>query len=244
MNNSSNNPCVLVTEHTEEEAETHFCIDGMNAMDANAYQNIRWWLEGVLHIIICVIGFVANSVSVRVLLAKEMKNLFNITLAILAVCDAIYTLCDVLDSIRIVHYDVTPCLPLPLHQKIHLHVFPYVIRPLRYVSMVSSIYTTIIVAMERYVAVSQPISSFVGNFEGQGKWKRALLYTIPIFLLSISFSVPKYLEFQVESIEFLCYKNEIVEKLDESTSYESLMMAHKGKILILNHTIIASHIKY
>ena len=55
------------------------CIDGMNRIEAEIYQNIRWWLDGVFHIAICAVGFVTNLISIRVLLSREMKNLFNIT---------------------------------------------------------------------------------------------------------------------------------------------------------------------
>ena len=206
------------------------CVDGMNIIDVELYQNVSWWLEGILHIVICAVGFITNLISIRVLLSNEMKNLFNITLAILAIFDAVYNLCDITESLRIVHYEQNPCEDMPLYQKTHLYIFPHVLRPLRYISMVASIYTTIIISMERYVAVSKPIYSFVGYFEGaQGKWRSALMYTIPAALFSFAFSLPKFFEFSVASKDFLCHENTAIHPLDQTTPPALLNLAKKGK---------------
>ena len=210
------------------------CIDGMFPADAKAYQIVRWWLDGVIQIIICAIGFLTNLVSIRVLLSREMKNLFNITLAILAIFDAIYTFCDITESLRTMDYNRKHCAEPPLYQWMLTITMPHVLRPLRYISMVASIYTTIIISMERYVAVSKPIYSFVGHFEGaQGKWKSALMYTLPAALFSIMFSLPKFFEFSVESAEYLCDKDDnIVHILDRTTPMDFLLLAKKGKIIL------------
>ena len=207
------------------------CIDGMSLADAEVYKIVRWWLDGVIQIIICAIGFLTNLVSIRVLLSHEMKNLFNITLAILAIFDAIYTFCDITESLRTVDYDRNPCTEPPLYQWFLTITMPHVLRPLRYISMVASIYTTIIISMERYVAVSKPIYSFVGHFEGaQGKWKSALMYTLPAALFSIMFSIPKFFEFSVVSSEFLCDKEDnIIHPFDHSAPMDLLLLAQKGK---------------
>ena len=228
MNETTQDCPVFATNFSD--LDKYECIDGMSRGDAELYQTLRWWLDGILHIVICAVGFVTNLVSIRVLLSRELKNLFNITLAILAVFDAIYTLCDISESLRIVHYDQMTCIEPPLHQKLHLNLFPHVLRPLRFISMVASIYTTIIISVERYIAVSKPIYSFVGHFEGaQGKWKSALLYTIPAVLFSIAFSLPKFFEFSVVPIDFFCHKNRIVHQFDESTPHHLLMLAQKGR---------------
>ena len=204
------------------------CRDGMNEAYADLYEVIRWWLEGVLHIIICTVGIVANSITIRVLFSKDMRNMFNITLAFLAMCELIYILCDITESIRMVHYDSDSCIHLDLYQTVHLHLFPHVLRPLRYMSMVSSIYMTVVLAMERYAAVSKPLSSFLAYSEDQAKWKSVLVYIIPVFVFSICFSLPKFFEFETNTTDFLCHDGMRIEELGEKTSYKSLLMAQKG----------------
>ena len=102
--------------------DQYTCVDGMDTTDGELYQYHRWWLEAILHIVICGVGFVTNLISIRVLLSSEMKNLFNITLAILAIFDAVYNFCDIAESLRIEHYEENIC-EMPLHQKIHLNTF-------------------------------------------------------------------------------------------------------------------------
>ena len=232
--------CNISRPHSRFELDKYPCTDGMGRIDAELYQIIRWWLEGVLHIIICVIGFATNLGSIRVLISHEMKNLFNITLAILAIFDTIYTVCDILESLRIVHYDETTCTEAPSYQKWHLEIFPCVLRPLRFISMLASIYTTIIISMERYVAVSRPIYSFVGQFEGaHGKWKSALLYTSPAVLFSVIFGLPRFFEFSVAPTDFICLDNHIVDRFDHSTPKELLLQVQegikRGKILLFEY---------
>ena len=71
---------------------------------------------------------------------------YSRTLAFLAVFDTVYLTCDILDSIRQYFPPVHP---------VHTYAFPYLLYPLQNVAMVASIYTTVVVALERYVAVSR-----------------------------------------------------------------------------------------
>ena len=73
---------------------TLMCIDGILADDLETIDLVRWWSDGVFHIMICIAGFIANLISIRVLLSKDMQSLFNKTLAMLAFCDAVFILCD------------------------------------------------------------------------------------------------------------------------------------------------------
>ena len=82
--------------------------------------------------------------SIPILLSKKLRNLFNITLAILAVFDAIYTFSDLLESLRMVHYSHTTCTEVPFYQQMHLNLVP-ILSMINGASMMASIYTTIII---------------------------------------------------------------------------------------------------
>ena len=49
---------------------TTLCIDGMSVEEEEIYVKIAWWLEGIVHVAISVIGLVANSISMMVMLSK------------------------------------------------------------------------------------------------------------------------------------------------------------------------------
>ena len=167
-----------------------FCRDGATLDDLELYETLSWWMEGVIQIVINVIGIIANCIAIPVLLSRKLTNVFNRTLAILAVCDAIFNLCDILESVR--QYHGGGCSSL------HIYLFPHVLYPLQNITMVASIYTTVVVALERYYAVTRPISAFVDD--GGGKWRKVLAFIIPVLVFSIIFNIPTFFEFRVETI--------------------------------------------
>ena len=209
------------------------CVDGASKNDEELYQTIRWWMDGTVHIIICTIGFIANLVSIRVLLLKQHTSIFYKTLAVLAMCDALFTLLDVAESVRMMHHSHDSCLPMSYYQKIHIHLFPHFFRPVRSIAMVSSIYITCVIAFERYFAVSKPISTFVRDgVEPEEEWKTVLKYTIPVILLSILVSFPKFFEFYVEDATSLCDSGSKVDELNAHTSTTSLRKLTEGKLVL------------
>ena len=68
--------------------------------------------------------------------------------------------------------------------------------------MTSSIYITIIVALERYSAVSKPFSTYAANSE-KG-WRSVIACIAPVVALITIFNVPEFFEFQVEMIYYEC----------------------------------------
>ena len=166
------------------------CRDGSTVDDLKLYETISWWMEGVIQIVINIIGIIANCIAIPVLLSRKLTNVFNRTLAILAVLDAIFNMCDILESVRMFHGG--GC------RSAHVYLFPYVLYPLQNITMVASIYATVVVAVERYLAVTRPISAFVDD--GHGKWKKVLQFIVPVLVFSIIFNIPTFFEFCVETI--------------------------------------------
>ena len=46
------------------------CEDGMSLVEDEIYVEIAWWLEGVVHLVISVLGLFANSISMSVMLSS------------------------------------------------------------------------------------------------------------------------------------------------------------------------------
>ena len=104
--------------------------------------NLHFLLEGVLQCLISSAGVVGNTISIFLLLGKQLKNSFNHLLAVLAVFDPIYIVTMLLDSIS----------KLGLENDLQILMFPHFLHPLNSISMMCSIYMTVEVAMERYRA--------------------------------------------------------------------------------------------
>ena len=67
-------------------------------------------------------------------------------------------------------------------------------------AMVASIYMTVVIALERYIAVARPISAYVagGDQEGMIKlWLNVLKYAGPVILLSVVINISTFFEFFV-----------------------------------------------
>ena len=100
--------------------------------------DIQFILEGCIQTIINVFGLTANIVAIPVLVSKELGNMFNRTLAILAVFDFMFNVCDLLETARML---IGPT-------DLHTILFPF-LRFTQNVAMVASIYTTVVLALER-----------------------------------------------------------------------------------------------
>ena len=119
------------------------CRDGSTLEELELYDNhIGWWMEGIIQIIVNIIGIIANCVAIPVLLSRKLTNVFNRTLAVMAILDAVFNVCDILESVRIFHGGSG--------RPIHVYLFPYLLYPLQNIAMVASIYVTVVVAVERY----------------------------------------------------------------------------------------------
>ena len=185
------------------------CTDNTSREEMEMFVFVNWCLEGILQVCISVAGLIANSISIPVLLSKEITNRFNRTLAVLAGFDVVYNLLDILDSIRKHHYEYYThdnCGPKPYHMSLHDNIYYPILYPLQAIVMMASIYVTVIVAFERYVAVSRPISAFMQD--GTGRWKKVCAYILPMLALTILFNLPKFFEFCSSEVEIQCQYSE------------------------------------
>ncbi len=182
-------------EYDYDPSEPQFCpTGGATFAEMVSYDRVSFWLETVVLPVVGLLGVLCNSVAIAILLSRRLANLFNRTLAVLAVLDTLYIACDLLESLR-------RSGPRTLA---HTYAFPHLLYPLQNVAMVASIYTTVVVALERYIAVSRPIDTFVvgGGGESDGTaaaWRKVLLYVGPAIAFSVGFNIPTFFEFCVLS---------------------------------------------
>ena len=169
---------------------------------------LSFLLEGVVQFIISNLGILGNAASIFLLTRKELHSFFNQLLTVLVVYDMVYLLTMVLESLR----------KLGLESEIHTMLFPYLLYPLNAISMMGSIYMTLAVGMERYIAVYYPIEySMVAN-DASSHSKRLIKYVLPITLFALIFNIPKFLESKVVHTDQDIYMVEVTD-LRMSTTY-------------------------
>ena len=171
------------------------------------YHAFTWWLEGFASVLIGSMGIIFNSTTIFVLLGSELAaSFFNWLLVSLAVFDIFFLLNGILEAFR---------NHLGLGTNLHDVIFVEFLFPFRSIVMCCSMYTTVLLALERYNALVRPISH-----QGPGlragrlslktyfiwHWKRLLKYVAPIIILSTIFYIPKRLEIELVPKK-VCYEN-------------------------------------
>ena len=161
------------------------------------YNDFLWWLEGFGSIVIGFIGIFFNLITILVLLGSELAaSFFNWLLVSLAVFDVLILLNGILEAFRN-HIGSS---------NVHVYIFVTFLYSFRSAVMCCSIYTTVMLAMERYNALARPTSGQghrMGNHPQSLRQyfsmhcKRLFKYIGPIIILSIIFSIPKRLELEV-----------------------------------------------
>ena len=203
----------MLSDHVSEGNRTYACTDNVTNEEMESLNFVRWIIEGIILIVINFGGLISNLIAVPVLLSKELINRFNRILAVLAIFDAAYNFFDILESIRKQHYphfNDNQCGPIPQYVFLHEYAFHRLLYPLQATVMMASIYATVIVAFERYVAVSKPISTYIQD--GSESWRKTFCYIFPMSVFALAFNFPKFFEY--------CGTEDRMECPDPTTNYD------------------------
>ena len=135
MGNETNFSCN--SAHFTHEQKVHF-------------QNYSWWVETIGNLCCGCVGLFLNSVTINVFSSRAMrKNFFNRLLICLAIFDTLYISCEISEVFRHRHNTF-------LQQSIFVN-FVY---PIRNIFMFSSVYMTVVLAFERYQAITATSNIF------------------------------------------------------------------------------------
>ena len=137
--------------------------------------------------VVCCFGVIGNSISITLLLSKQLRNSFNKLLAILAVFDLTYLITMTLDSLG----------NLGLESSLQKLMFPYFLYPLNSISLMCSIYMTLIVALERYMAVYNPLDYNRRQQDSTSQRYHLINYVPPLILAALLFNLTKFFESKV-----------------------------------------------
>ena len=158
-------------------------------VEENEFQQLHgYWVQSVASIVVCICGTIVNIITILILSNVELKRLFfNKLLICLTVFDILYLINSIYESLRLrdaYGYEGTDYCALQGHVLLILH-------PFRKIVMCCSIYMTLVLTCERYLAVAKPITHrqrSIGSSEG----KRTLKYVSPVILFSILYCMPHF----------------------------------------------------
>lgn len=158
--------------------------------DLILYETLSFWLEGVVESFICVTGLIANAIAIPILLSKSLASTFNRLLVCLAVFDNLFVACCILEAFR----------KFFAANDVHQLVFIYFLYQLQNIALSCSIYMTVLLAVERYWAVSRPVQyHLMVNANVANPWRRVMAYVAPTVIFASLFNMPKC--FELEAVE-------------------------------------------
>lgn len=116
--------------------------------DLEFLDSFSFWVEGVLQTTLAFLGIIGNILASIIISRKEMRNSFNLLLVSLACFDSTYLFGSILESFRKI---------FDLASDMHIILFPHLLYPFNQVAISGSIFMTVAIAWERYIAVHYPL---------------------------------------------------------------------------------------
>ncbi|XP_023328259.1 FMRFamide receptor [Eurytemora carolleeae] len=151
----------------------------------------KFWIEGVIVVLIALFGLLANSVSLYIL-SKLPKNTFNQLLIALVSVDSLIVVFATIDT------SLVPVFEWPLHQDnwFYISAARYLLYPGNNILLCFGIYLTVAIAVERYFAVCCPVTYREIQLT-YSTFARICWYVGPSALLGILVNIPRYFETEV-----------------------------------------------
>lgn len=149
----------------------------------------KFIINTVIAGLICIFGFVGNTVSLAVLKRDKRTPVASLLLQTLAVVDNCFLIC------WLVHFSVRDLLRYvgmkPYRNQIWEYTKTYTF-PLPYIGQTATIWLTVFIAFTRYFAVCWPYSaSYVCNIPAVRKG------TISICVFAVLYNLPRFFEFSM-----------------------------------------------
>ena len=151
-------------------------------------ETFAFWVEGVLQTVFAILGILGNIIASLIITRKEMRNSFNLLLVSLACFDSTYLFGSILESFR---------KNFHLTSETHIVLFPYLLYPLNQMAISGSIFMTVAIAWERYIAVHYPLDYNQAMNDSNAIRKRLVKYVGPVFVLAVLFNVVKFFEAKI-----------------------------------------------
>ena len=150
----------------------------------------KYWVGGISVCVVSFFGIVLNMSAVCVLLSSlSNRNNFNHFIAMLFFIDSVYLILSMLTTLQI---------RLGLTHRNLILMFPKFTYPVWSISLTLSIFLTVGIAHERYIAIKYPIIH--RQRMRSAKYRRITLmkYTVSVLLCAIIFNLPKFFEIEID----------------------------------------------
>ena len=154
--------------------------------DGRILGHFRYWIGGVGVCIVSVTGLLLNFPAICVLLTRlSNHNNFNQLIVILFVLDSMYLLLSVITTLQ---------RRFGLKSRLLTILFPKFTYPISSISLTLSIFMTVGIANERYIAIKHPIIHRQRMRSAKFRRINLMKYMLSIVACAVGFNVPKFFE--------------------------------------------------
>lgn len=150
----------------------------------------QFWISGIGINIIGFLGILGNFLSIIILSRPQMRSSINFLLMGLAQCDIILILTSILLFGLPAIYPATGYL-FYYYYFLYPNLSP-IVYTLAMTAQTASVYLTLTITLERFVAVCHPLRARALCTQG-----RAKIYIIVILIFSIIYNIPRYWEVSI-----------------------------------------------
>ena len=149
-------PEVNFTNGSESES---YCGPHSTKEDFEFLECMSLVIKGYGNIVLAVFGIIANILAICIFSKKSFKSNFNNLLIALAVCDLLFLVLSIAESTRSTFQEHTSNSSSVAGQVTFLHhlLFPYFLYPLHNILLSASIFMTVSISIERYLAIFHPL---------------------------------------------------------------------------------------
>ena len=110
------------------------------------------YYKGIVQVAVAVLG-IAGNVAMSVIISCKMRSTFNLLVVTLGCFDSTYLFKLILETLR---------LSFKSASRTQIVLTPHVVYPLKKVASTASVFLTVAIAMERFMAISKPLSAYRG----------------------------------------------------------------------------------
>lgn len=144
-------------------------------------KNYKFWCDGVLVLVVGLIGFVGNLLSLFVLSRPSLRDVFHQLLFALACFDILYIVCGGINyTFRGFNSE----------SDVYTILLPYFFHPFSHIAMAGTIFMTLAITIERYLGLCHPLL----NPQSRKAW----FYVVPVVFVSTLLNVPKFMEINLK----------------------------------------------
>lgn len=147
-----------------------------------------------LDIAISVFGIIANVLAICIFSKKKFKSNFNNLLIALAFCDLSFLFFSIIDCVANIFLDAngSSSTAIGLISQAHHFMAPKFFYPFHNILLTISIFMTVSISIERYLAVFHPLV-----YRNRSYTWNLFCHILPVLLVSCLINIPKFFESQM-----------------------------------------------